>query len=333
MPPEGVPLQPDARLLRTDELLHLCRVFSSLGVTKFRLTGGEPTLRKDLPDVVAGIKSLDPDLIGMTSNGIKIPTLLPDLVDAGLDSLNLSLDTLRPERFAQMTRRPAANLRRVLQALEMAHDDYAAPSYLAPARRRRPFTVKLNCVVMRGLNDDEVHDFVRLVDRYPHLQVRFIEYMPFDANGWQTSLLVPYRELLDSLKGVGLGLRPEPSDDPSDTTKWFSLEPPRGGEGAKMRRQVGFITSMSSHFCDSCNRLRLTADGQLKSCLFDGGEISLRDVLRRSGGSNGWSMRDLCKLIYYGSVLPKKRALGGHESPQDIQDGAKRNRPMTLIGG
>jgi cyclic pyranopterin phosphate synthase len=238
-----------------------------------------------------------------------------------------------------MTRRPAGNLARVLRALEMAHAEAAAAAEAegpaaAPSSTRLPFSVKLNCVVMRGVNDDEVADFVRLLEHYPLLQVRFIEYMPFDANGWSTSLLVPYAELLARLNDEpGLALRPEPSEDPSDTTKWFSLL--HGGEAAaapphRRRRQVGFITSMSSHFCGSCNRLRLTADGQLKSCLFDGGEVSLRDALR---SPDPWSADELRKLVHYGSVLPKKRALGGHASPQDLRDDAKRNRPMTLIGG
>ena len=323
MPEQGVPLQPPEHLLQTPELLYLAQTFASFGVTKFRLTGGEPTLRHDVVDVVRGLRQFQPHQIGMTSNGIKIPSLLDDLVDAGLNSLNVSLDTVFPDKFAHLTRRPAKYLDRVWQALDRAHEVAVAA---AESTTHSRFSVKLNCVVMRGVNDHEVADFCRLVDRYPLLQVRFIEYMPFDENGWNQNLLVGYQELLSRLESEGVHLRPVPSDDPHDTTKWYDWSGEEGWLSTPSRR-IGFITSMSAHFCDSCNRVRLTADGQLKSCLFDGGEVSLTRALRE-----GWDDSELRKLVHY-ALQTKPKALGGHDSPDAIHRDARRNRPMTLIGG
>jgi molybdenum cofactor biosynthesis protein A len=307
MPEAGVPLQPASHLLQTPELLNIATYFRQAGVTKFRLTGGEPTLRKDLLDVVKGLKRLDPHQIGMTSNGIKLHKELPDLVEEGLDSLNISLDTVDADKFATLTRRPAAYLDRVWQSIDVAHDllkDHGS--------------VKLNCVVMRGTNDDEVANFIRLTETYPALSVRFIEYMPFSENGWNWDKCVPYQELLDQLE-TGM-LKAVPVKDPHDTTKWF-----RTASGGK----IGFITSMSSHFCAGCNRIRLAADGSLKVCLFDGvTEISLRDAVR----DYDFTDTELGKLVHY-AIQKKKFSLGGHKDPQDIMNDAANNRPMTLIGG
>lgn len=303
MPEAGVPLQPAHHLLQTPELLRIAKYFRKAGVTKFRLTGGEPSLRHDLLTVVDGLHQLGPDQIGMTSNGIALHKKLPSLVEAGLNSLNISLDTLDPEKFGKLTRRPAAYMDRVWQTLEVAHG---------------LLNVKLNCVVMRGVNDHEVADFINLTDQFPNLAVRFIEYMPFSENGWNWSKCVPYQELLDNLPQDKIS--PIPAQDPHDTTKWF-----RTASGGR----VGFITSMSSHFCAGCNRLRLSADGQIKVCLFDGhSEISLRDALR----DYNFNDEDLGKLIHH-AVQKKKFALGGHKDPQDIMNDAANNRPMTLIGG
>lgn len=312
MPEDGVPLQPAENLLQTHEILTLAQHFSTAGVTKFRLTGGEPTLRRDIVDVVAGLKALNPHLIGMTTNGITLAKQLPDLVNAGLSSMNLSLDTLDAPKFAALTRRPAAYMDRVWQALEMAVGEFGGDN----AR----LVTKVNCVVQRGINDDEIAAFIRLTDQFPGLQVRFIEYMPFTSNGWNSNKLVPYQELLDNLVlNDGVVLQPEPSADPHDTTKWF-----RTATGGK----IGFITSMTSHFCAGCNRVRLGADGQIKVCLFDGlSEISLRDCLRQ-----GLTENEILKLVW-SAVQKKKYSLGGHEDAEAISRDSGNNKPMTLIGG
>jgi len=330
MPEQGVPLQKSSKLLTTEELLTLAQHFSHQGVTKFRLTGGEPTLRSDLLAIVDGLNQLQPQSIGMTTNGIALGGgngKLQALVQAGLTGLNLSLDTLDAAEFAALTRRPESYLQRVLQCLEEAVD-------IANSNNDSDtnFVVKLNCVVMRGTNDHCVADFVRMSANYPGLQVRFIEYMPFSDNGWNWDKCVPYRELLQRLRDDdNIELKPLPADDPHDTTKWFTYDAPGANNNSSNNsnsNKIGFITSMSHHFCGTCNRLRLTADGQIKVCLFDGStEVSLRDALRA-----GCSPAELNKLIH-AAVQTKHAALGGHKDPADIMRDAANNRPMTLIGG
>jgi cyclic pyranopterin phosphate synthase len=333
MPEAGVPLQPPSHLLSTPELLRLATHFRNRGVTKFRLTGGEPTLRSDLLDIVKGLNALRPERIGMTTNGIVLgsnssshpngtssSSLLSQLVQAGLNSLNISLDTMKPEKFAKLTRRPAPYLDRVWTCLDRAMDLVHASSSSSS------LVVKLNCVVMRGTNEDEIADFIQLTERYPGLQVRFIEYMPFSENGWNWEKCIPYRELLADHHLSNL--IPIPSDDPHDTTKWFTTTSHSSTPNGRTETpKIGFITSMSHHFCGTCNRLRLTADGKIKVCLFDNAEISLRDAIR-----TGFTDAELDKIIY-SAVSRKKAALGGHKNPADIMKDADNNRPMTLIGG
>ena len=169
-----------------------------------------------------------------------------------------SLDTLRPEKFEFISRRPKAGHSKVMTAIEKSLELGFDP-------------LKVNCVVMRGLNDDEILDFVELT-REKNVDVRFIEYMPFDGNSWNTKKMVPYNEMLDIITGAYKDFQ-RVDDAPNDTSKGWKVPGFRG--------QVGFITSMSEHFCSSCNRLRLTADGNLKVCLFGNTEISLRDHLRK----------------------------------------------------
>lgn len=304
MPPEGVPLQPSESLLSNEEVLHLTKLFCAQGVDKVRLTGGEPLLRKDLVSLVESLSEIKGlKQIGMTTNGITLGRQLEDLVDAGLTHVNISLDTLSEQKFLDLTRRPG--LHKVLQSLDAA------------SQTLRKGRVKLNCVVMRDVNDDELEDFCLLTQQYP-VDVRFIEWMPFSQNGWNQNRFVAYQEMLQRLSPLQLE---RVQDGPNDTTKWYKLP-----SDSSMGR-IGFITSMSQHFCGTCNRLRLTADGQIKVCLFGASELSLRDVLR----STTTSKEDLQLLIYH-ALQQKKYALGGHGSAQGIAD-AGDNRPMTLIGG
>ena len=352
MPHDGVPLHPPSHLLQTSELLQLAQFFAQHGVTKFRLTGGEPTLRKDLVDIVQGLSSLlcgdvlkqqqqQQQQIGMTTNGIVLASKLPALVNAGLCSVNVSLDTLNADKFARLTRRPEAYLAKVWEALEACQDLLSSSS----SSSSRQFTsFKLNCVVMRHVNTNEIADFVRLTMQFPNLCVRFIEYMPFTQNGWNRNKLVPYQELLQTLRqDHGMDLIPMALDDPSDTTKWYktpwahekesnstltttttTTNASGGGGGGR----IGFITSMSHHFCGTCNRLRLTADGQLKVCLFDGiTELSLRDAIRA-----GFTHDELSKVIH-AAIQKKHYKFGGHMDPNEIAADVDSNRPMTLIGG
>lgn len=301
MPANGVPLQPESHLLTNDEVVRLASWFVHNGVDKIRLTGGEPLLRKDLVDLVGNLNELGLKQIGMTTNGVTLSRNLPDLVEAGLTHVNVSLDSLLPDKFAKLTRRPESYHTKVIKAIE----DCAT---LLPNR------TKINCVVLPD-NVDEMQEFCELTRSMP-VDIRFIEYMPFNENNWGTGEFVSYQKMRDRIEGLS-----RLEDGPNDTTKWWTLA------GDTMGR-IGFITSMTEHFCGTCNRLRITADGQLKVCLFGSTEVSLRDLMRHEESSNEM----LQKLIHY-SVQRKHFKLGGHKDMEDLQDHSKENRPMTLIGG
>jgi cyclic pyranopterin phosphate synthase len=300
MPAEGVELTPGGALLTAAEVQRLAALFVRAGVTKVRLTGGEPTVRRDLVDIARGIGALPGlETLAMTTNGLALARSLPALRAAGLSALNISLDTLRPERFEALTRRPGHA--RVLAAIDAALSAGFGP-------------VKVNCVVMRGVNDDEIGDFVGLTRSTP-VNVRFIEYMPFDDNVWATSKLVPFAEMRAAAAAAAGPAGLVRLDDPA-------------GEVAKNYRAPGhvgtvsFVTSMTHAFCGDCNRLRLLADGSLKVCLFGASEVSLRDALR-SGATDeelGWVI---------GAAVQRKRA--AHAGMHEIA--ATRNRAMVTIGG
>ncbi|TYZ60201.1 hypothetical protein PybrP1_003523, partial [[Pythium] brassicae (nom. inval.)] len=301
MPEDGVALQPAESLLSTAEIVHLARLFAASGVTRIRLTGGEPLLRRDLVELVAQLRAVEGiDSVGVTTNGLVLQRKLRALQAAGVDRLNISLDTLRADRFAGVTRR--AGLQRVLDAVAEAEALGFAP-------------VKLNCVVMRHVNLDELVDFVALT-RARALDVRFIEWMPFDSNRWSDATFVPFAEMLAAIRARFPDVEKLP-DGAHETAKAFRVP---GFTG-----QFGFITSMSEHFCGACNRLRLTADGSLKVCLFGNTEVSLRDALRF-----GVSDDDVRALVD-AAVKRKHFALGGHGDMYGIS--RAKNRPMILIGG
>uniref|UniRef100_A0A0K0D4P6 Elp3 domain-containing protein n=1 Tax=Angiostrongylus cantonensis TaxID=6313 RepID=A0A0K0D4P6_ANGCA len=259
MPEEGVTLSPSSHLLTTDEIVRLVELFASHGVDKVRLTGGEPTIRKDIVEIVGRIKNV-PGIkdIGITSNGIVLAKKLQQLQDAGLTKVNISLDTLNQQKFMLMTRRNGFT--KVMKCIDLAED-------LFPI-------VKVNTVVMRNVNDDEVNDFVKLTtDR--RLDVRFIEYMPFGGNHFSKKKFIDYKCLLAVIEKAFHGLVRRLPDASNETTKLFKHSVQIQGyqiEGFVGR--FGFITSMSENFCGTCNRLRITADGNLKVC-----NISLSLVL------------------------------------------------------
>ncbi|XP_049509290.1 molybdenum cofactor biosynthesis protein 1 isoform X1 [Panthera uncia] len=296
MPEEGVPLTPKADLLTTEEILTLARLFVKEGVDKIRLTGGEPLIRPDVVDIVAQLHRLEGlRTIGITTNGINLARLLPQLQKAGLSAINISLDTLVPAKFEFIVRRKGFH--KVMEGIHKAIELGYSP-------------VKVNCVVMRGLNEDELLDFVALTEGLP-LDVRFIEYMPFDGNKWNFKKMVSYKEMLETLRQQWPELEKLPEEE-SSTAKAFKVPGFRG--------QVSFITSMSEHFCGTCNRLRITADGNLKVCLFGNSEVSLRDHLRA-----GASEEELLQIIG-AAVGRKKRQHAGMFSIAQM-----KNRPMILI--
>ena len=286
-----------------------------------RLTGGEPTLRPDLESLAASISSL-PSItsLGITTNGVALARRVPGLVAAGVSLWNVSLDSLQADRFERITRRRGhasvlSTLDALASSLPLSHP------------------VKVNAVIVRGVNDGEIGDFVRLaLDR--GINARFIEAMPFHGNGWSSNSVVPYKELLASAQAAAVaagagGLVPAAgaardrlagSDGDSAVAKdWVFASPP---PSASPHASVSFVTSMTDAFCGSCNRVRLLADGALKVCLFGGAEVSLRDALR--GGASDDDVASLVALALAG----KKAAHAG----MDVLAAAP-NRAMVRIGG
>ncbi|KAL3048921.1 hypothetical protein OYC64_008411 [Pagothenia borchgrevinki] len=296
MPEEGVKLTPRGQLLSTSEILTLARLFVQEGVEKIRLTGGEPLIRPDILDIIAELRKLEGlKTIAVTTNGMNLARLLPKLKDTGLDLINISLDTLVPAKFEFIVRRKGFH--KVMEGIDKAIEMGYNP-------------VKVNCVVMRGLNEDELLDFVALTEKKP-LDVRFIEYMPFDGNKWNFKKMVSYQEMLDHIRQQWPNLERLETGH-TETAKTFKVPGFKG--------QVGFITSMSDHFCGSCNRLRITADGNLKVCLFGNTEVSLRDVLR-----SGASEEELLQIVGAAVGRKKKQHAGMFNISQ------MKNRPMILI--
>lgn len=297
MPEEGLDWTPTEEILTQDEVVRLARLFVAEGVTKIRLTGGEPLLRQGLEDIAEAIGQLDGlKTLAITTNGLLLSKKFDRLQAAGVNLLNISLDTLRPDRFEAVTRRPGFGL--VMRAIDEA-----------VARGYDP--VKVNCVVLRGVNDDELLDFVAWTRDLP-IEVRFIEFMPFDGNRWDDTHLFSYAAMRDRIEAHFPLERL--ADGPNDTSKTYRVPGHRGA--------VGFITSMTEHFCEGCNRLRITADGNLKVCLFGSAEVSLRDALR--GGAT-----DAELLGIVSAAVGRKRAR--HAGMYDLA--AMENRPMITIGG
>lgn len=297
MPADGLDWTPDAQLLSDEEIVRLARLFVQEGVTKIRLTGGEPLLRPGIEDIAAEIAAMDGvETLALTTNGLLLPKKLDRLQAAGLNLLNISLDTLRADRFEDVTRRRGFDL--VLRAIDMA-----------VARGYDP--LKINCVVMRGVNDDELVDFAAWTEDRP-VEVRFIEFMPFDGNRWNDERLVPYAEMLERIRKHFPLVRRQ--DGPHDTSKTFQVPGHRG--------RIGFITSMTEHFCEGCNRLRITADGNIKVCLFGSAEISLRDAMRAGATDD-----ELCAVVSRAVGNKHARHAGMHHLAR------MDNRPMITIGG
>lgn len=306
MPEQGVEWLAKSSILTTDEIVRVAEVLASLGIVEVRLTGGEPLLRRDIVDVVRRISAIEgvsgPLEVSMTTNGLKLPELADPLRDAGLTRVNISIDTLRPDRFAELTRRD--RLDDVLDGIRAA--------------RRAGFSpLKLNAVPMRGVNDDELVDLVQFaIDN--GAQMRFIEQMPLDAgHTWSRTEMVAADEILDRL------------------TRRFTLTPigERGSSPAQDYlvdggpTTVGLIASVSAPFCGACDRVRLTADGQLRNCLFAREESDLLPLLRGSHGRGPADDDALADLLR--RSIAGKRAGHGIDDPGFLQP----QRPMSAIGG
>ncbi|PGH41843.1 cyclic pyranopterin monophosphate synthase subunit MoaA [Micromonospora sediminicola] len=300
MPAEGLPWLAGPQLLTDDEIVRLVGVaVGRLGVTEVRFTGGEPLIRPGLPGIVSAVAALTPrPRISVTTNGIGLARLAPALRAAGLDRVNVSLDTLDPARFATLTRRDR-------------HADVLAG--LAGAAEAGLTPVKINAVLMRGVNDDEAPTLLRFALAHGY-ELRFIEQMPLDAqHGWDRSTMVTADEILAALRSE-FALRPDPAERgaaPAET--WLVDDGPA---------RVGVIASVTRPFCGDCDRTRLTADGQVRNCLFATEESDLRAALR--GGADDDELARRWRAAMWG-----KRAGHGIDDPTFLQPA----RPMSAIGG
>lgn len=297
--PEEMTFYDRSEILTYEEILRVARIAARLGVTKVRLTGGEPTVRRDLPVLVRGLSKIHGigDL-SMTTNGARLEELAQPLYDAGLRRLNVSLDSLEPETFARLTRRDM--LDKVLRGLEAAAQAGFRP-------------IKVNVVAIRGVTERELLDFARLARENPY-EVRFIEFMPLDGdNLWEREKILTGREIVERIHAVYPLERVETGPTPDPARRYRFVD----GRG-----EIGIIASVTEPFCQYCNRIRLTADGKLRTCLFSLVETDLR-VLLREGASDleiAWTIAD---------AVSRKEA--GHLI--NSAEFVKPARNMSQIGG
>ncbi len=299
MPEEGVSLIPHEEILAYEEILRIVRVFAPEGISKIRLTGGEPLVRKGIVDFISKLSKIEEikDL-SLTTNGILLKEFARDLKEAGLKRINISLDSLKKEKFCQITRRDGYE--RVWEGIQEALRVNLSP-------------IKINMVAIRGLNDDEIESFARLTLHLP-LTIRYIEYMP-SGNGeeWKESEILTIPQIKSHLENIGK-LTPIPSDQWDGPAKRFCLE---GAIG-----EIGLIGPVSNHFCDDCNRLRLTPDGKIRTCLFSDEEIDVKEILRKGGSDQELKERLLVAL----RTKPEKHHINTHQFK-------KCQRNMSAIGG
>jgi len=300
MPAEGLDWMPREEQLTDDELVRLIGVaVGRLGIRELRFTGGEPLLRRGLESVIAASAALlpRPD-ISLTTNGIGLARRAGALAAAGVDRLNVSMDTLRPDRFATITRRD--RLTDVLDGLAAARAAGLGP-------------VKINTVLLRGMNDDEAVDLLRFAVDHGY-ELRFIEQMPLDAqHGWERTEMITAGEIMERL-GSAFTLTPDPAERGGAPAERWLVD---GGPAV-----VGVIASVTRPFCGACDRTRLTADGQIRSCLFARTETDLRALVR--GGSSDAEIAEVWRQAMWG-----KLAGHGIDEPGFLQP----DRPMSAIGG
>lgn len=298
MPNEEVEVTPYSKLMSKNEIVSLAKTFVQLGVNKIRLTGGEPLVRKDVAEIIEELSLLNVTLT-MTTNGVLIHKYIDVLKKANIQSINVSLDTLNAEKFLLLTKRN--QFEQVKNNIELL--------------LQNNFSVKVNVVAMKGINDDEINSFVVWTKDQP-IHVRFIEFMPFTANQWHHEKVISYKEILniiskefDFIKLI---------DDKNDTTKKYKVV---GHQGT-----FAIISTMTAPFCSTCNRIRLTADGKLKNCLFSKTETDLLFALRNN---------ENIETLIHANFFKKEKELGG----QLLSDFTKvdasilENRSMISIGG
>lgn len=300
MPADGIDLTPKAHLMTADEIVQIAKTFVGLGVDKIRLTGGEPLVRKDARDIILRLGELGTQLT-MTTNGLLVAQFIDTFKQAHIDTINVSLDTLVKKKYQRITRRDSFDT--VLENIDLL---------LAEG-----FRVKINVVLMQGFNEDEIVDFIGLTEN-KNLQIRFIEFMPFSGNAWDKSKLVTYSEIVNTAAAAFPNQIERIADAPNDTAKNFKIS---GYAGS-----FAVISSVTNPFCSTCNRIRITADGKLKNCLFSDAETSLLDALRAG--------ESILPLIQQ-NLRSKKAVRNGMDDDLKFQDPDSfgKNRSMIAIGG
>jgi len=298
MPEEEYEFTPTSRLMQPDEIESISKIFVAQGVNKIRLTGGEPLVRKDAGKIILSLSKL-PVKLTLTTNGTRVHEFIELLKEANIQTLNISLDTLQSDRFLLLTRRD--QFKQVYDNIQLLI--------------RNGFQVKVNVVVMKGMNDGEINDFIEWTKDTP-IQIRFIEFMPFSGNRWTSNKVFTWQEILDLVQTKYPIVRLD--DEIHDTAKKYTV-PGHAGSFA-------VISTMTSPFCSGCNRMRLTADGKMKNCLFSKEETDLLTAYR-----NG---EDILPLIQK-SIASKAKELGGQFTAdfEKVHAEEIQNRSMITIGG
>jgi cyclic pyranopterin phosphate synthase len=298
MPEEEYEFTPASRLMQADEIEAISKIFVAQGVNKIRLTGGEPLVRKDAGKIILSLSKL-PVKLTLTTNGTRIHEFIALLKEANIQTLNISLDTLQSDRFMLLTRR---------DQFKLVYDNIQLLI-------RNNFQVKVNVVVMKGMNDGEINDFIEWTKDTP-IQIRFIEFMPFSGNRWTSNKVFTWQEILEVVQTKYPIVRLE--DEINDTAKKYTVP---GHVGS-----FAVISTMTSPFCSGCNRMRLTADGKMKNCLFSKEETDLLTAFRKG--------EDILPLIQK-SIASKAKELGGQFTADFEQVHAEeiQNRSMITIGG
>lgn len=298
MPEEGIQLRDRTEFMTHEELIDIAKTFVNLGVKKIRLTGGEPLIKKNFAKILGDISELPVEL-AITTNGILLDKYWNELVNANLTALNISLDSLQEERFNTISRRQY--YKRIQNNIEGAI--------------HKGFNIKINVVLMKGVNDDEIIDFIEFT-KENKVSIRFIEFMPFDGNKWDWSKKVSEEEIINLVNSTYNKASIEKLIlPPNSTSRNYKITGYKG--------EFGMISSVTNPFCDSCNRIRLTADGKLKNCLFSNNEIDLLTAHRKG--------EDIKELII-SSIGNKKKERAGISSFSD-ENFNSENRSMTTIGG
>lgn len=300
MPAEGIQLSPKEHIMTYEEIYTIAKEFVDLGVTKIRLTGGEPLVRKDAASIIEKLASLPIELT-LTTNGVIVDRFIDLFKKCGIKNLNVSLDSLNPNKNKEVTRR--------------SYFDKVYQNILLLVKEG--FKVKVNCVLMKGFNDNEIIDFINLGKEYP-LHIRFIEFMPFDGNRWNMDKMVSLQEILSKVNATFTQDKIKKlKDAPNDTTKSYQI---KGYQGT-----FAIISSVTNPFCNGCNRIRLTANGQIKNCLFSATESDLLTPLR--------SGKPIYSIIEK-AIQAKFKIRSGMDTLDKFKDtDGHNNRSMIAIGG